>query len=206
MCFGKPFSIFRIFRNKAPDKDSAEADGIEIAIMSAEDTWHTDTPSPKKTAEEPPAYEYQQEELLDPSLIFSAKSLKRKRFSQKARDRAFAKSIVEFIAEKVEEENCTAPYKGGWGYSYGEGSKLEWDKKIGYLAVDAFKKGRISFIVDEAKLDLKRRGFVVKKLEVVLADEKCHSYKDVRVCKKSAAECTCWYHGIYVNWKICIAD
>jgi len=200
MCFGNPFSKLRIFRNKVRDKDSAAADGIESVIMSTE-IIGTDSPDPTKTAEEPPAYDNQQEKFLDPTLAFQAESFKIMVPSQKKRDKAFAKAIVNFIATQVKMQNTTAPHRD-WGYCYNEKNTLTWDELIGYPAVEAFKHERVSFILDQAKLDLEKRGFAVKKLELFLGDCKIMSYKDVRVCTKTALECTCWHHGMFVGWNL----
>src|SRR5271156_813279 len=120
MCFGTPFSKFRIFRSKVRDKDS---------------------PNPTKTAEEPPAYDNQQEELLDPTLSFHAKSFKTMVPSQEKRDKAFAKAIVDFIATHAKMQNALSPHTS-WGYCYLEGNTLTWDELIGYPAVEAFKHER----------------------------------------------------------------
>lgn len=120
------------------------------------------------------------------------------------RDSAFARAIVKHIAERLEKETVSAPYSGSWGYSYGSGSDLYWDKLIGYPATEAFKNERVSFIVAEAKLDLEKRGFIVEELELRLSNGKCKSYQDklARDCNGNAAECYCWYHGIYVEYKL----
>jgi len=120
------------------------------------------------------------------------------------RDKAFAKGIVRIIADHVDKETVPAPYTGRWGYSFGGNTELSWDELVGYPAKEAFKNERVSFIVAEAKLDLERRGFVVEELELVLSDSKYKSYEDklARDCKRNAGECYCWYHGIYVHYKL----
>ena len=91
-------------------------------------------------------------------------------------------------------------------YYYGGKTTLKWDNKIGYPAVEAFKNDRISFILDEVRVDLRKRGFVVEKLDLILDDLKVAEYKDARDCDKTAMDCTCWYHGIFACWKLGIAD
>jgi hypothetical protein len=50
-----------------------------------------------------------------------------------------------------------ACFEGNKGYKYGGGNILPWDDKIGYAAVEAFKNERISFILNQVKLDLGKK-------------------------------------------------
>jgi hypothetical protein len=152
-------------------------------------------------AEQPPPYG--QENCLEPGLKFNAKAW-RDHFQK--RDRAFARAIVKFIAEYTDREEV---FEGCRGYAYWsneDGKTLSWDKAIGYPATLAFKTKRVRFIVEEAKIDLVKRGFVVEKLELVMDNALPKDENEKRDCKKTALNCKCGYHGIFVNWKLGIGN
>src|SRR5271170_6562186 len=152
-------------------------------------------------AEQPPPYG--QENCLDPGLKFNAKAW---RDHFQTRDRAFAKAIVKFIANHADREELL---EGSRGYAYGtseDGKTLSWDKAIGYPATLAFKTKRVRFIVEEAKIDLVKRGFVVEKLELLMANGSAKDENAKQECKKTALNCKCGYHGIFVSWKLGIGD
>jgi hypothetical protein len=148
---------------------------------------------------EPPDYDNAQEHFLNPNLVFSALTY---RLHYKERDRAFARAIVDFIANYVQRQGEHPEFEGSRGWSYSGKTELVWDTKIGYPAVEAFKTKRVPYIVEEAKLDLCKRGFTVEKLRLVFGN----SIEDVKgvkdICTKTALECKCEYHGIYVQWKL----
>ena len=47
-----------------------------------------------------------------------------------------------------------------------------------------------------------KRGFIVHKLELVLDNVAPKNEGDTRDCKKTALNCKCPYHGIFVRWKL----
>ena len=175
---------------KRARKENSPSAGDHVTLPNTPDS---------KTTEEPPIYENLEENLLDPTLQFNAETF-RGGLSQQDRDNAFAKAVVGFIANQKFEPNGTV-LEGNQGYCYGERKTLRWDDIIGYLSLEAFKKKRISFIVDKAKLDLRKRGFVVKRLEVCLANGKAGP-----ACYSTALNCKCLHHGIFVSWKLVVAE
>src|SRR5271156_2501799 len=135
------------FPAKASDNESTAPQEIERRIMGTahkqdmEDSSEKVTPG--KRSEDPPVYHNLPATLLDPNLVFNAETFRPKPFSQNARDKAFAKAIVELIAwHMVNDTN--ACFEGNKGYYYGGNTTLKWDDKIGYPAVEAFKNDRIS--------------------------------------------------------------
>lgn len=146
----------------------------------------------KETMEEPPTYDNSQEILLDPTFVFNAEAFRPTR-PQKDRDLAFAGATVKFIASQMEREISISERELG--------SDVEtWDGWIGYRAVEAFQKNRIHSIIEAVKLDLRRRGFVVEKLDLFLRPI------DNTVCWKDAWRCGCPMHAIYVRWKLVIPE
>jgi hypothetical protein len=157
--------------------------------------------TPPTMAEQPPPYG--QESCLDPGLKFNAQAW---RDHFRKRDRAFAKAIVKFIADYADKEEL---FENSRGYAYRnseDGKTLNWDKAIGYPATLAFKTKRVRFIVKEAMIDLGKRGFVVEKLELVMDNANRKSENEKQECKKTALNCKCGYHGIFVSWKLGIGD
>ena len=148
---------------------------------------------------EPPDYNNAQENFLNPNLVFSAMTY---RLYYEERDRAFAKAIVDFIANEVRYRLIFEACRG-WTYGFSENkTELVWDTEMGYPAIEAFKTNRVPFIVEEAKLDLRKRGFIVEQLKLYLSDGTKFK-KGVKVlCTKTAVECKCGYHGIFVKWKL----
>jgi hypothetical protein len=152
-------------------------------------------------AEQPPPYG--QENYLDPGLKFNAKAW-RDHFQK--RDRAFAKAIVKFIANYADKEEV---FEASRGYAYcssEDGKTLSWDKAIGYPATLAFKTKRVRFILEEAKIDLVKRGFVVEKLELLMENAVGKDVNEKQECTKTALNCKCGYHGIFVKWKLGIGN
>jgi len=146
--------------------------------------------------EQPPPYG--QENFLDPDLTFNAQAW-RNHFQK--RDRAFAKAIVKCIADYANREEL---FEACQGYAYrnsDDGKTLLWDKQIGYPATLAFKTKRVRFIVEEAKVDLVKRGFVVEKLDLIMTNA---LVEDENECNKTALQCKCNYHGVFVEWKLAI--
>jgi len=181
-------------RNKARKENSPSAGDYETP---------TNTPD-SKTMEEPPIYENLEENLLDPSLPFNAGTFKGG-LSQEDRDNAFAKAVVKFISSQKCEPNATV-LEGSEGYAYGERKTLLWDALIGYPSLEAFKKKRISFIEDKAKLDLRKRGFVVERLAVTLGNGEARADNVYPHCRGTALDCKCSHHGIFVCWKLVVAE
>ena len=152
-------------------------------------------------AEQPPPYS--QANCLDPRLKFNAKAW-RDHFQK--RDQAFAKAIVKVIAKYADREET---FEDCRGYAYRDsedGKTLTWDKMIGYPAKLAFKTKRVRFIVEEAEIDLVKRGFVVEKLELHMGNASPKDENEKQECKKTAVNCKCGYHGIFLNWKLGIGD
>jgi len=137
-----------------------------------------DSTDSKTTVEEPPLYENLQENLLDPSLVLNAETFRDGR-SQEDKDKAFAKAVVKAMAIQLQKEPNATIFEGDVGYAYGEKKIMFWDELIGYPSLEAFKKNRVSFIVEAAKLDLRKRGFVVEKLEIVLSNAR-RNIKDIQ--------------------------
>ena len=104
---------------------------------------------------------------------------------------------------KYDEANSYLKLGGGWSYGFIEDkTELICDTVIGYPAIEAFKMNRVQFIVEEAKLDLRKRGFIVEQFELYLNDATKFK-KGVKVlCTKTAVESKCEYHGILVKWKL----
>jgi len=212
MCFRKLFSRSRGSRTRADGIDSAASCTDKSVVLNAEkhelgtEKMNDPTTDMASSKKDPPPYSSVKKCFLDPNLEFCAEEVRQKikLVRHEDRDRVFAKAIVKHIAGRLEKETVPAPYKGSWGYSYGGGSELHWDKLIGYPATEAFKNERVSFIITEAKLDLEKRGFVVEELELTLSNGKCKGYEDkiARDCKGNATECYCWYHGIFVDYKL----
>jgi len=147
---------------------------------------------------DPPTYANAQQHLLNPGLVFNASTY---RLHYQARDQAFAKAIVDFIASIVRSRGDNLLFEGNLGHTFASGEDkaiLAWDHKIGYHAVEAFNLNRIPFIIEETKLDLRRRGFTVEHLYLLLENQvvKSTSQKNgssgVGSCK-----CVClWYRTV----------
>jgi len=108
---------------------------------------------PPIMAQEPPP-PYGQENYLEPGLTFTAQ---RWRDHFQKRDRAFAKTVVKFIASYAKREEL---FEGSSGYAYRnseDGKTLRWDNQIGYPATLAFKTKRGQFFLEAAQIDLGKR-------------------------------------------------
>jgi hypothetical protein len=74
---------------------------------------------------------------------------------------------------------------------------------LGYPAIDAFERHHEAFIVAMAKEDLKKRGFIVKDLNLYLGNVNDVIPDGEKLCDKDAlAECRCAYHGIFIKWNL----
>jgi hypothetical protein len=120
----------------------------------------------------PPEYTSVTNDLLDPSLDFTADTF---RAFHLPRNKIFAKVLVQSIADVL----LASPIKmaNEIFHEYDKSTKaVEWDKKIGYPTKEAFVAGQELYIEEMVKKDLERRGFEVVRLEVGEKFRKCGGY------------------------------
>jgi hypothetical protein len=156
-----------------------------------------------QTMSEPPAYDNVQDQFLNPELVFDAE--KYRLFFQE-RDRAFAKAIVDYIAIRVKLQGNLPIFEQDTRYYVRSGAEYRtswWDHRVGYSAIAEFWTKRVPFIENEAKLDLRKRGFVVHGLDLYY-DHTLEVEKSQKPCFKWY--CTCEQHGIFARWKLGLGE
>ena len=137
-------------------------------------------------------------DLLNPSLKFYAASF---RAYHHARNRVFARTIIDPIAENT--KGCPMSLVGYRGYGFGPSWLTELDERLGYPAIEVFERHHDDVVVAMAKEDLKKRGFIVRDLQLYLGNIN----NPIRLGEEESetnglAECSYGSHGIFVKWNL----